>query len=468
MRGADGRGLSARPRERQSTMTAHKHLKERIRSRMTKTGERYSTARRVVIRQAEAPPPAGPARWHLPGSIPAATALRILLSAAGVRDPRTKKPLAETMVFGIAGGIGVGVAAFYYEKEDFASFFIAGRHLWQDDAAYLVAALARFGIEPMVRETAGEKGAEKHLREALSDGRPCIAWVDMANLPHRAMPAFWSGGGYHVITVYSIDDARKSALIGDLTDEPIEIALSDLAVARGRIKKFKNRVMTIPAGESPKPLSGMVRSGLGACHHGLLGKPVKGYPATFNLDAFKLLARRMHGSTEKESWGRVFPRGHRLWQALTSMHEFIENYHTGGGLCRPIFAEFLAEAADILGDGRLKPLADLYAELGRGWSALAEAALPDGVPLFRKARKLFAERADLISAGDPSRLDELRAAWKREAELQAEARSCFPLSESQCDGLLADLAQRVMALHEGEVAAHAALGEIVEEKPSSR
>ena len=41
-----------------------------------------------------------------------------------------------------------------------------------------------------------------------------IAWVDMTHLPHRAMPASYSGGGYHVVRVQSI--TGDSALIHDL------------------------------------------------------------------------------------------------------------------------------------------------------------------------------------------------------------------------------------------------------------
>lgn len=56
-------------------MTAHKHFKNRVRARMTKTGESYATARCHIIREAP-PPPADPAtRWHFPGNVPAATAL---------------------------------------------------------------------------------------------------------------------------------------------------------------------------------------------------------------------------------------------------------------------------------------------------------------------------------------------------------------------------------------------------------
>ena len=114
-------------------MTARKHLKLLVRSRMGKTGESYASARRQVVNEDTSQESDSATRWHFPGSIPGVTALRILLAHAGIRDPRTNQPFSEAMTFGIAGGIGIGVFAFYYEKEDFASFFIAGRHLWQDD-----------------------------------------------------------------------------------------------------------------------------------------------------------------------------------------------------------------------------------------------------------------------------------------------------------------------------------------------
>src|SRR5262245_7893204 len=224
-------------------MTAHKHLKEIVRARMRKTGESYTTARRHIVRQVEVLRDPSPARWHLPGNIPATTALRVLLTAVGVRDPRDQKPISEAMLFGICGGIGMGIASFYYDKWNFSSFFIGGRHLWNDDLAYMNAALARFKIEPNIHESAGEKAAVKHLREVLADERPCIAWLDMAELPHRGMPALFSGGGYHVVTVYRFDEDQGTALIGDLTDLPVEIGLKQLAVARGRIKQFKNRLL---------------------------------------------------------------------------------------------------------------------------------------------------------------------------------------------------------------------------------
>src|SRR5262245_12719477 len=120
-------------------MTAHKHLKQLIRARMETTGERYAAARRQVLRQAPASPPGtDPAvPGHFPGTIPATTALRVIVTHAGLVAPHTGEPYSEAMLFGIAGGIGAGVFSFVYEKEDFASFFIAGRHNWQDDLGYL-------------------------------------------------------------------------------------------------------------------------------------------------------------------------------------------------------------------------------------------------------------------------------------------------------------------------------------------
>jgi hypothetical protein len=421
---------------------------------MSRTGESYASARRNVVLKAD---DSSKHPWHFPGNVPATTALRSLLTAAGVRDPRSGKPLSEAMLYGIAGGIGMGIFTFCYEKEDFASFFIAGRHSWFDDLDYLDSALARFGIKPKVREASSPKTAEKALREALADG-PCIAFVDMAGLPHRAMPSKWSGGGYHVVTAYSIDD-DGTVHIGDLTDEPIAVPGPAFTAARGRIKKFKNRLLSIPNASSPKDLAPLVRDGLRACHRGLTGEGGPKFAKTnFSLRAIEVWAERLGAAKGRESWVEVFRRGHRLWGGLTSIYQFIEHW-SGGSLGRPLFAEFLTDAGNAIGDSRLSILAKSYVEIGRAWSELAEVALPANVKLFREARELYARIAELVNSG--GKPDEVRAAWDGLDALGQQARKEFPLSEAECESLRTELQRRVRLLSEQEIAAHAEVGRIV-------
>src|SRR5205085_8659120 len=122
----------------------------------------------------------------------------------------------------------------------------------------------------------------------------------------------------------------------------------------------------------------LVRDGLRACHQGLTtGK------SNFALPAIRTWADRLHGSTDAERWERVFA-GPRLWGGLTAIHNYVEYYFTGGGLCRPLFADFLVEAATALARPRLRILAEQYQELGRRWSDLADAALPDDVPAMKE------------------------------------------------------------------------------------
>ena len=183
-------------------MTAHKNLKKLVRARMEKTGERYAAARRKVI-GAETD-----GNSHFTGSNAGSTALRVLLTHAGVRNPKTNAPFSEVMLFGIAGGIGIGQFSFYYEKADMASFFLAGRHNWYSELDYLREALGSFSIEPQVWETAGAKGAAENLKAAAALG-PVVAWVDAAGLPHRGMALSAGGMMYHIITVYDVDTEQN-------------------------------------------------------------------------------------------------------------------------------------------------------------------------------------------------------------------------------------------------------------------
>lgn len=436
-------------------MTAQKHLKQLIRARMRKTGERYATARRHLLGNFQNNNSDPTTRWHFPGNVPATTALRILLTHHGVRAPHTGEPFTEAMLFGLSGGVGIGVFSFYYQKEDHASFFLAGRHQWHDDAVYLNEALQRFGFKPVIQETAGAKAAEQQLRSAL-DGGPCIIWVDMAELPHRAMPKEFSGGGYHIVVAYRINE-DDTALIGDLTDAPISISMADLAQSRARIKKQKHRLLSLSSIPSNPNLGlkALVKAGLRRCNEVLQHPTLPGMKSNGKLEALKTWAQRMHGGKDKESWEMVFKPGANLWRGLTWIYDCIENYGTGGGLCRPMFAEFLQEAGAALKDSRLTALSGQYAALGQQWSELAEAALPDDVPLMRSAKELLTKRRELLHDG--AAVEDVRAVWLELGEMAKRASQQFPISAADSAELRAQLKQRVLALYEGEVAAQSAL-----------
>jgi hypothetical protein len=214
-------------------------------------------------------------------------------------------------------------------------------------------------------------------------------------------------------------------------------------------------------GELP-PLATLVHGGLEACRDGLLGaNAIGGSKTNFSLEALGVWGKRLHGSRDRESWDRVFTPGARLWRGLTSINEYIEHHGTGGGLSRPLFTGFLSEAGEALGSKPLRVLADRYADLGRDWSALADAALPDDVPAMREAKNLLPRRAELLHSDGSESTEAVRQSWQRLDALARAAQEQFPLSESAVADLRADLQRRVLALHEGEVAAHAALSAVL-------
>ncbi len=138
-------------------MTQQKHFKKLVRERMKQSGQRYAAARRFVLKSAplERTP-------HRPGLVPGSTALRVLLAHRGI-------DVSEPMAFGLSGGAGIGLFSFYYEKADFASFFVAGRHCWHDHVTYLTRGLTRLNQTPVMKESSTPKAAEKALREMICD-----------------------------------------------------------------------------------------------------------------------------------------------------------------------------------------------------------------------------------------------------------------------------------------------------------
>jgi hypothetical protein len=426
---------------------------------MARTGERYAAARAQVVgaeaqrrgplsgggEPGAAPPLVVNGVVHLPGIHPETTVLRILAAHAGIRDAAGGLPTEEAML-AVGGGPGAGVFAFHYEQDDSSSLYLAGRHRWEDPLAFVEEAIRRLGLEPSIRETGSRKAADRDLRTALEEG-PAAVWVDLVELGYHGAPAELSGGAYHVVVVYAIDG--DDAVVGDLAAEPIRVPLDVLARARARIVKHRNRLVTASRGV-PVDLRAAAITGLAAGADALATERRR----NFALTAFADLAQRMAATTGPTSWGRVFRRGRPLWIALASLHRFVETYSTGGGLLRPMLGRAVSETAAMtepaaaLGDA-----AAAYAALGEAWTAVATAALPDDAPLLAETRRLQDAIGRRFADRGPAAEQENRADWERLDELGRSAASEFPLSAAAAAALLADLADRMRAIHAAEIAA---------------
>jgi hypothetical protein len=85
-------------------MTKQKHLKARVRARMSKTGESYASARRNVVLQTPTTQPSSD-RYRLCGGIhPDTAAVANALANHGVVGTHSGRPLSEAMILGIGGG----------------------------------------------------------------------------------------------------------------------------------------------------------------------------------------------------------------------------------------------------------------------------------------------------------------------------------------------------------------------------
>jgi hypothetical protein len=412
-------------------MTSDRALKRKIRARMARTGERYTTARMHLLADDPAPKGAITAAGflHLPGIHPDLAALRVLLANVGLTDPQTDDTPNEALLYGLSGGLAIGVMALRYEQEDLSTLWLTG---WNPFGNSIDAACTRLDITPTVHETGGAKSAARRLDDLLAVGAPVVAWVDEATLGHTGMPATYEGGSYHTIAVYRVDG--DESLIGDRGPAPIAVPTERLAAARARIRKYRHRLLSVGTDEVDADLPIAVEAAL----RRELSDDRAGPATTFSLAALDRLATRVHGDGSKDGWARMFPPGHHLWGALRDLYRCIEHTGSGGGLFRNRYADYLDEAAVLTGRDGLTEVAAVYRDLGSRWTQAAIAPL-DTADALRATRDAVDATVLPILRGDVDAATTAARAWARLDELRDAAADGFPLDANATDTLLRDL-----------------------------
>jgi hypothetical protein len=433
-------------------MTAHKHLKERIRARMARTGESYTTARRHVL---NALPPAD---YRLLGGVhPDTHAIAGVLANRGLVAPHTGQPLSEAMVLGAGGGLGAGYILWEFKAHDSRSLVLGFRNSWQYPDRWAIKTCRRLGVPAAVHETGSAAKADAELRAAVGQGVPAIAWADQQLLGYRHLPAWLEGRGGPPVTVYGIDDDAGTALVDDRNRAPLTVSLDALAAARARVVSYKRRLLVLdaPAAElDGDRLRRAVRDGLAEQVEHLSQRS-----DSFSLPAFRKWARLLGDGRNAKAWPKVFADRVSLFDACLSVYENLEPVGWDGGNLRGLYAQFLDEAAGLLEAPDLGKAAAAYREAEAAWQVVAETAVPADREPFAEARRLSVRLQAQVEAGDAAQ-EEAAATAARLWALRDRWRHQFP-GDTDVEALLAALAAAVSAACDAEEVALAVLAGVV-------
>ena len=424
-------------------MTKNKHLKERVRARMQKTGESYTAARRVVVAAQPEPDIAQGPYTLRSGTHPDTAALANTLANAGVTS--AGRPLTEQLLLGIGGGLGAGYILWQFTGHH-PIVTLGFRNQWQYPDRWLVKTCGRLGIEPKVQETSGHVSAMQWLRDALAaDGPRPLAWIDAQEIGYWHYPEQFSGMGGYPVVVYEERDGRF--LIDDRNSRTISVDEATMRAARGRVSSYRNRLVTLdaPGDISEAAIRGAVQEGLeDQVRH------LQSESDSFSLPAWRKWARMLTDTKQRKGWPNVFSDQEGLFGVLVTMYESIESSGFGGGSLRAMYGSFLEDAAVLLERPALKGPAEAYKALDGRWLDLAGRCVPADLEPFNRARELIDSLHEQVLEGGDDAKASARETAKELWDLR-DSRDGGPLfDEVTFKALLEDLSQDISALYEQE------------------
>lgn len=369
-------------------------------------------------------------------------------SVANILASQDEKPLSEAILMGISGGAAFGYFVFDYKGED-PHVSLLSRNTFDP----LDTLLERLAIPQDVFQTQAEGKAERNLIDILENGQPALVWADMFSLPYNALSPSENMWGMMPIVVYGIDG--ETVHIADRSSKSLTVTREELATARARVKKDRYRVVALGAPDMDK-LQGAIQKGVWQCISLFTEAPPKGGRDNFGFAAYEKLADMLTNTRNKQSWERLLPPGRRMFAALAGYgyqpgtFGWARTFPSNQVDDRLLYAQFLDEAADVLGKPDLSQVAERFRTSSAAWRAFSDALLPDEVHLFKETRELLLNKRDLFIDNGEAALEEIRGIDQRLEEIRANVVQEFPLSTEDVIRLREELADHVQKISQIE------------------
>lgn len=373
------------------------------------------------------------------------------LAYQGVKAPHSGQPLSEALLFGISGGIVAGYFTFEY----------AGHEPWLHFTTRMSfdpmqVVIERLGIQRQIKQTDKPEKGVQNLIEALDTGKAAIVWADTFSLPYTNLKSAKDMWGNLPVVVYGYDAAADRVYIADRPRVGVSVATAELAAARARVRSNKHRLMILDSLDVNR-LPETIETGIRACiGYFLQPAPLKPMQGKFGLDAFTRWADLLVDSKKKEGWAKAYP-GAKLYPMLKSAYHYINLWGTDHNGARGLYADFLDEAANIMGKPALKQVASQYRALTERWQALSRALLPDQVTPLQTTRELMEREYELYMSQGNDSLTERRQIGQRLQAIRDAVAADFPMTDSEVTAFRENLRVHVMKVHDAEKVAVEAL-----------
>lgn len=374
----------------------------------------------------------------------------------GIKAPHTGEPFSEALLLGISGGIVMGYFTFAYEDYD-----PQARILTRNTFDPMDTLLSRLGVVQEIVHTPNPDKAKSRLQETLDDGLPAIVWADMFSLTYNHLEYDRGMWAMMPVLVFGLDESTDRVWIADRARVPLFTTTEVFKEAWSRVKKFKHRSLTLSPPDHTK-LQAAVRKGIWDCIKLFTEAPPKGSKNNFGLAAFRWWADLLRKPKQRLSWEKEFPAGGKMYAGLTSAFSDITTFGKDGFAERDLYADFLEEAALLLGNPGLSEVAAHFHISAKAWESLSQTLLPDDVPMLGETRRLMLKRHQSFLDQGNTALDDIRQIDKRLAQIKTRVAGEFPLDQSGVEALRDRLSDQVMHIHDIEQEAIEQLQEVME------
>ncbi|MFI6561201.1 BtrH N-terminal domain-containing protein [Streptomyces sp. NPDC050534] len=285
--------------------------------------------------------------------------------------------LSESLVFGIAGGLSF----IYWRTKQMPTPFVGGRIKPDTLSAHLADAL---NLRLSVHETSSVKRAREQLLEELESGTVVGLKLDRYFLDYSTDDFRFAA---HYVACVGHDDDRFALV----ETQPLGLqwatgeSLTTARNARGPMSS-RNRAFTLARQKGGLPdLGEAARKGIKMAAENILNPPISNFGYKGMHKVADLMPQWLDDlETPADS--------------LPEISTIMEDAGTGGGLFRAMWADFLAETAELTGNDAFQETSDAYREVAKKWTAVAgllqEAGAESSRESLHSASKLVHEAAE--------------------------------------------------------------------------